>query len=60
MLEAGRSIGDADEALRIEQGQVVGQGPAYRIGRFGAPGNAAGYLASASRSLCRSGRRSAV
>ena len=43
--EAGRSIGDADEALRIEQGQVVGQGPAYRIGRFGAPGNAAGYLA---------------
>ena len=44
MPEAGRSIGDADEALRIEQGQVVGQGPAYRIGRFGAPDNAAGYL----------------
>lgn len=42
--QAGRSIGNANEALRVEQGQVVGQGPAYRIGRFGPPGNAAGYL----------------
>ena len=40
----GRSLGSADAAFRVENGRIVGDGPAFRIGRFGTPDHAAGLL----------------
>lgn len=41
---AGRSLGATGEAIRVEDGRIIGDGPVLRIGRFGPPGAAVGFV----------------
>ena len=41
---AGRQLGSAEDAVRVEDSRIVGDGPVFRVGRFGPPGGSLGSL----------------